>query len=225
MLAINIRQLRFGYVSTVDEAVLTIPEWQVTGGSRTLLHGRSGSGKTTLMRLLSGQILPQSGTLEVLGQNLVALSASGRDHFRASRIGLIAQQLYLLPYLSVIDNIRLAAVLAGRDQPSTDAEIHTLLQRLEMPVRLHHVQAARLSLGQQQRVAIARALINQPALILADEPTSALDEESASAFMQLLIDVLDRQTSLVMISHDLRLARHFDNCVALDSITLPVTEY
>lgn len=218
MLAINIQQLRFAYGSAAVPT-LAIADWQVPAGRRTFLHGRSGSGKTTLLRLLSGQMLPQSGTLEVLGQNMASLSASARDRFRAANIGLIAQQLHLLPYLSVADNIRLAAHLAGKQTSDTDQQIRQLLQRLDMPDQLFEQMASHLSLGQQQRVAIARALINRPALILADEPTSALDEESATAFMQLLLDSLDDHTSLVLISHDRRLARHFDQDVAITDLT------
>ncbi|MCY0966183.1 ABC transporter ATP-binding protein [Parathalassolituus penaei] len=218
MLAINIQQLRFAYGSAAVPT-LAIADWQVPAGRRTFLHGRSGSGKTTLLRLLSGQMLPQSGTLEVLGQNMASLSASARDRFRAANIGLIAQQLHLLPYLSVADNIRLAAHLAGKQTSDTDQQIRQLLQRLDMPDQLFEQMASHLSLGQQQRVAIARALINRPALILADEPTSALDEESATAFMQLLLDSLDDHTSLVLISHDRRLARHFDQDVAISDLT------
>lgn len=218
MLAINIQQLRFSYDSAIHPT-LEIAEWQLPAGRRVFLHGRSGSGKTTLLRLLSGQMLPQAGSLEILGNNMASLSASARDRFRAANIGLIAQQLHLLPYLSVADNIRLAANLAGKQTSHTDQQIRELLQRLEMPDHLLGQMASHLSLGQQQRVAIARALINRPALILADEPTSALDEESATAFMQLLLDSLDDHTSLVLISHDRRLARHFDQDVAITDLT------
>lgn len=217
MLAIRLHQLQFGYPGS--DQTLRIPDWQVGRGSRLFLHGRSGSGKTTLMRLLSGQMLPVSGTLEILGQAMPQLSATARDRFRAANIGLIAQQLHLLPYLSVADNIRLAASLAGKLNANTDAELRHLLSRLDMPTAVLEQPASHLSLGQQQRVAIARALINRPALILADEPTSALDEESAAAFMQLLLDSLDANTTLVMISHDRRLSRHFDQEVAIESLT------
>ncbi|MDP2548781.1 ABC transporter ATP-binding protein [Oceanobacter sp. 4_MG-2023] len=220
MLAIELRDVEFHYPSAPPEHALHIPHWQVDHGQRLFLHGRSGSGKTTLLRLLTGMMLPQQGQIRILGEDIQTMSASQRDSFRARHIGQISQQFYLLPYLSVADNIRLAAVLAKKSSAALDNNIYQLLEKLDMPANLFHQTAGRLSQGQQQRVAIARALINQPLLLFADEPTSALDEDSAAAFIRLLLQNLTPDTTLIMISHDHRQADWFDQSVALQDLTV-----
>jgi putative ABC transport system ATP-binding protein len=219
MLAIELQDIVFHYPSSPPEHALCIPHWQVPPGQRLFLHGRSGSGKTTLLRLLTGMMSPQQGQIRLLGENIQSLSPPQRDTFRAQHIGQISQQFYLLPYLSVADNIRLAAVLAKKSSAFLDDRIYQLLEQLDMPPALFHQPARRLSQGQQQRVAIARALINRPALLFADEPTSALDEASTAAFIRLLLQNLATDTTLIMISHDHRQASWFDQSVALQDLT------
>lgn len=146
------------------------------------------------------------------------MSGGQRDKWRAQHIGVVFQQFNLIPYLSALDNIKLAAQFAGR---SRHARQHAdqLLEALGIQARLHRQPAGQLSIGQQQRVAIARAMINQPELLIVDEPTSALDKQNRDTFMALLLEqVSENQTALVFVSHDETLAHHFQRHESLMQI-------
>ncbi|WP_231757342.1 ABC transporter ATP-binding protein [Microbulbifer elongatus] len=210
MNAIAIEQLCFAYAGGTP--VLEIADWQVPQGSRVFLRGPSGSGKSTLLNLLSGTLVApnkQGGRkLQIFGQSLSALSNRGRDRFRAQRIGVVFQQFNLIPYLSVMDNLHLAAHF-GRGGDVREHATH-LITQLKLPVDLLKRPAQALSVGQQQRVAIARALINRPQLLLVDEPTSALDRDARDAFVQLLMEnYASEESTLIFVSHDTTLAQHF----------------
>lgn len=192
--------------------------WQVSQGARIFLHGPSGSGKTTLLNLLSGVLVPESGTVSILGQPFSALSARKRDKFRAQHIGVVFQQFNLIPHLSVIKNIELAAYFAGNKQ-SVRTSAEQLLALLKLPMTLLDTAASSLSVGQQQRVAIARALINKPEVLLVDEPTSALDADARDAFMQVLIALCESMnTTLIFVSHDQALREYFSDYVSVKSL-------
>lgn len=217
-IVVQVQQLRYHY-SKRQKNILDVPHWQVKQGERVFLYGASGSGKTTFLNLLSGILLPRSGSVHILGQNLAAMRGSRRDAFRAQHIGVVFQQFNLIPYLTVLDNIRLAARFAGTDRHGVPAQAETLLARLQLPASVLQQRASQLSVGQQQRVAIARALINQPQLLIADEPTSALDNNSRDRFIQLLQDVVQQQgSSLIFVSHDQSLAQHFSRADNLNHL-------
>lgn len=221
-MVIRFQDVLFSYPDTSRHAdtaeVLNIPNWEVDSGAQVFIHGPSGCGKSTLLNLLSGMLLPTKGKLEIFGQSLNDLSARKRDRFRATQIGYIFQQYNLVPYLSPVDNIQLAAHLAG-SKVDID-EIITLLQQLNISGAEHHRPVRHLSVGQQQRIAIARALINKPGLILADEPTSSLDDNNAEAFLSLLLDVAsDKTLTTIFVSHDLRLSHHFSSVISMDQIS------
>jgi putative ABC transport system ATP-binding protein len=188
-------------------------------GKSLFLHGPSGSGKSTLLNLIGGVLLPTHGSVSLLGQAQGELSASRRDAFRADHLGFIFQQFNLIPYLSVLDNVllpcRFSALRASRvSEP--EAEARRLLSALDLDPALLSRPAAELSVGQQQRVAAARALIGQPEILIADEPTSALDAERQAAFVELLLsEARLAGSTVVFVSHDLRLAAHFDHSLAL----------
>lgn len=226
MLAIELHNLLFSYHARQTTATLDIPYWQLAKGQRCFLYGPSGSGKSTLLRLLCGLMPPQQGRILLQGDEITRLKPAAMDHFRASHIGLVSQQLHLLPYLSVADNIRLATVLAQKHDNTDEItdHIHSLLDQLQLPRPLLDKPAQQLSQGQQQRVAIARALINQPALVLVDEPTSSLDYEAADAFMHLLLQTLATETTVLMISHDRRHAPLFDQALSLHEISQNLPE-
>lgn len=204
-------------------AQLALEHFNVAAGEHVFVSGPSGSGKSTLLGLLAGVLVPQRGTVSIQGNRLDTMSAGKRDRFRAHHVGIIFQQLNLLPYLSVIDNVLLACRFSNQrrartcdqgDSPESAAAM--LLTRLDLEPALWRRSAATLSIGQQQRVAAARALLGRPQLVLADEPTSALDAPRQSAFM----DLLQREcraagASLVFVSHDDRLATRFDRRFAL----------
>ncbi|MBX2808647.1 MAG: ATP-binding cassette domain-containing protein [Cellvibrionaceae bacterium] len=197
--------------------LLRIPHWQLAAGERLFLYGRSGTGKSTLLSIVSGILRAQHGTVSVLGQNLGALSQRQRDKYRAVNMGIIFQQFNLLPYLSVIDNIRLSQTFSGSE--FSLERIHTLLTQLELPSTVFSQKAETLSVGQQQRVAVARALYHRPAIIIADEPTSALDAQTRDGFIELLLQQSRQYNSAVLfVSHDERLATHFDTRVDLQQL-------
>lgn len=201
---------------------LQVPDLTLAPAETVLLLGESGSGKSTLLSLICGTIIAQSGKVMVAGTDIARLSAGKRDRFRAEQIGLIFQQFNLLPFANVRDNIllplRFAPDRAGRVQsPENDAE--TLCRDLGLPENIMDQQAGRLSVGQQQRVAAARALIGTPSLIIADEPTSSLDAATQSAFLELLFaQSRAHRTTLLMVSHDARLAGQFDRVIQMDDI-------
>ncbi|WP_422650459.1 ABC transporter ATP-binding protein [Cupriavidus sp. H18C1] len=210
-----------------DGGALSLHSFELARGEHLFVSGPSGSGKTTLLSLLAGVVAPRQGTIRVAGTDLTALPAARRDRFRADHIGIIFQQLNLLPYLSVLDNVllpcRFSASRKARACEQAGGETEAagmLLERLDMPSSLWRRPAAQLSVGQQQRVAAARALLGRPELILADEPTSSLDAARQAAFMALLQrECRASGAGLVMVSHDDRLAAGFDR-----RFTMPAAE-
>ena len=205
---------------------LRVPHLSLGRGERVLLLGPSGAGKSTLLSLIAGIIRPQKGAIDLDGTDIVSLSASARDRFRAEKIGLIFQSLNLLPYLSAVENILLPLHFAPqrrRRVALSGGEVSTanaLLDGLGLPSATYAALPARaLSIGQQQRVAAARALIGTPDLIIADEPTSALDADRRAAFLDVLKRQLDgTDTALLLVSHDSTLAPFFDRVLQLADI-------
>ncbi len=217
--AVKISNLVFSYPGKIPTAVLDIPAWRISQGDRIFIKGPSGSGKSTLLNLLAGILTTRHGSIEILGQNIGTLSARQRDAFRARHTGIVFQQFNLIQYLSVLDNIRLAAHFGKKDSNDIDLKAQQLFAALELDRTLIMKQASDLSVGQQQRVAIARALINSPEILIADEPTSALDGDTRDAFMKLLIDISRAQgNTLIFVSHDITLASHFQHVVNLAEI-------
>lgn len=201
---------------------LSVPAFSMTRGESALLLGDSGSGKSTLLSLICGILAPQRGEIEVDGILLSAQRAAARDRLRGERIGVIFQQFNLLPWATARDNILLALRFAPeRRKRAGDgaAEAARLCAALGLPPEVLDAPAGRLSTGQQQRVAAARALIGSPALIVADEPTSALDASAQGAFLDLLFEQCRAAGStLLMVSHDARIAPRFDRAVNLAEI-------
>jgi putative ABC transport system ATP-binding protein len=187
-------------------------------GEKVFVVGASGSGKSTFLNLLAGILRPQAGSIHIGDTAVQALTARALDSFRARHIGLIFQQFNLIPYLDVATNIRLAGYFGSR-QPLAAEQIATVLARLQLDPALAQRRASQLSVGQQQRVAMARAIINQPRLIIADEPTSALDAGSQAAFLELLMQVSAHSgATVIFVSHDSRLSKHFDRTVDLRAL-------
>jgi putative ABC transport system ATP-binding protein len=218
--AIQIDQLSFSYEA--NKPILAIEHWHVEAKERVFLYGPSGCGKSTLLSLMSGLLVPEKGSVKIGETILSELKPSERDSFRAQHIGVVLQQFNLVPYLSVIDNIKLACYFSkntGDPEASIEQRATALLLKLQLPIDLLEQRADRLSVGQQQRVAIARALINNPSLVIVDEPTSALDEDASSAFMEVLLETVHScNASLVFVSHDKRLSAYFDRTQLLPEL-------
>lgn len=222
---IQIDNLLFRW-SAGEAPCLDIPHLEIQGGERIFLHGPSGSGKSTLLGLLGGVLVPERGTLRLLGCELSRIGAAARDRFRADHVGFVFQQFNLVPYLSVIDNVILPCRFSARrgklamaEGRSWREEAARLLAHLDLDPALYRRPATQLSVGQQQRVAAARALIGRPEIVIADEPTSSLDAERQVAFLDLLQrECSEAGATLLFVSHDRRLAPAFSREIALSSL-------
>lgn len=216
--AVAISDLRYAYRGH-SAFTLEVADFQIAAGERVLLVGPSGCGKSTLLNLICGTAAPDRGRVDVLGEDLAAMSGLQRDAFRARNLGVIFQQFNLLPYLSVMDNVLLPARLAGEGGAAVADRAQALLTELGLAENLWSQKGAELSAGQQQRVAAARAFLLRPGLVVADEPTSALDADRRDAFLDLMM-VQARETgaALLVVSHDAALHDHFDRTVAVADI-------
>jgi putative ABC transport system ATP-binding protein len=220
--AVRITDLSFAWPGQAKPCI-EIAEFAVLRGESVFLHGESGSGKSTLLALLGGVLVPQAGSVQVLGTELTRLSAGSRDRFRVDHTGFIFQQFNLIPYLSVQDNVLLPCRFSDRRRGRALArsatladETRRLLAELDLDPTLWRRPVTQLSVGQQQRVAAARALIGEPELVIADEPTSALDAARQAAFLDLLASECARAgATLIFVSHDARLASHCARSAAL----------
>ncbi|KGJ89487.1 ABC transporter ATP-binding protein [Thalassotalea sp. ND16A] len=221
---IDIKQLKYSWSENSDFE-FHIDDFNVHKGERLFLRGPSGSGKTTLLSLLCGIISADSGSLNILGENLTTMKAGKRDQFRADHIGVIFQMFNLIPYLTTIENVVLSCHFstlrkqrALTNSATLETEAIRLLAHLDMSdENLLHKRVNELSIGQQQRVAAARALMGAPEIIVADEPTSSLDADRCHSFLELLFKECEAAGStLIFVSHDLRLKVEFERSVLLN---------
>jgi predicted ABC-type transport system involved in lysophospholipase L1 biosynthesis ATPase subunit len=179
------------------------------------LRGASGAGKSTLLHLLGGLDTPNQGRVVLAGRDLSTLSRWDLARLRNREVGFIFQAYYLLPELDALENVCLPARMARRTAAWAEARGRELLRRVGLGDRLEH-KPYELSGGEQQRVAIARALINEPDLILADEPTGNLDSHTGADIIDLLCSLrAEKQTTLVMATHDAKLAARAPRVVEL----------
>ncbi|MGI9369776.1 MAG: ABC transporter ATP-binding protein [Ruegeria sp.] len=221
--AIDLKGVSFSWPQSAFS--MSVKEFRIRKGEKVLLLGESGAGKSTLLSLICGVVVPQNGVIRVGGQDLTSLTSSKRDRIRADKFGIIFQVFNLLPYASALDNI-LVPLRFSRERrnrcgdPQQDAM--ALCRALGLPESLVSQGASStLSVGQQQRVAVARAMIGSPEIIVADEPTSALDAASQSEFLELLFEQVSAVGStLVMVSHDERLAERFDRVLRLEDVAV-----
>ncbi len=202
--------LRYAYQNG-DE--LSFPDIELTPGEHMLMIGPSGVGKTTLLYLMSGLLPPLRGTVSIAGKELGSLTRKKMDSFRGEHIGIIFQQYHFIKSLSVSDNLRLRQHFSksGSDKKRRDA----LVERLGLREHLQK-KVTKLSQGQQQRLGIALGLIHRPKIIFADEPTSNLDDVNCEKVIELLKEEAEIcKSSLLIITHDLRVMSHFQNHVRL----------
>ncbi|MFB4299203.1 ABC transporter ATP-binding protein [Actinomadura sp. NTSP31] len=178
----------------------------VEEGEALAVVGPSGSGKSTLLNLVAGLDRPSAGTVTVDGRRVDRLGEAALARFRRERIGFVFQFFNLLDDLTVADNVRLPAQLAGVPRRKAADRAAELLETLGIG-RHAGAYPGRLSGGERQRVAVARALVNRPALLLADEPTGALDTASGHEVRELLAEVHAGGQTIVLVTHDMALAR------------------
>ncbi len=219
---LELRDLHYAWPGAAADC-LVIDRLDIAAGRTVFMHGPSGCGKSTLLGLMAGVLVARRGSVSLLGQDWARLRGGARDARRAAHVGVIFQQFNLLPYVSVLDNVllpcRFSAARAQRCAGGPAAAARALLERVALPPALWPRRADALSVGQQQRVAAARALIGRPALVIADEPTSALDAALRDDFMALLLgECRAGGSTLVFVSHDERLAPHFDERLSLPAL-------
>ena len=174
--------------------------------------GPSGSGKSTLMNIIGCLDTPTSGEYILHGRVIRDLDQKQLAHIRSKEIGFIFQQFQLLPRLDAMKNVELPLIYAGVPPKERSRRAEEMLVRVGLKDRMHHHQN-QLSGGQQQRVAIARALATNPTLLLADEPTGALDQATGEQVMELFTELNAEGRTIIMITHDLKIARHASRIV------------
>lgn len=184
----------------------------VRRGESVFLVGASGAGKTTLLYTLAGLERPDSGTVHFEGSELYTVSTRQAARLRNERMGFVFQGYFLLPELTALENVMLPTMIDGR---ATAKAAEAALERVGLAERKFHLPAE-MSGGEQQRVAIARALINDPTVIFADEPTGNLDSKTGETIVDLLLALVrENQKTLLVVTHDARLADRGDRKVEI----------
>ena len=198
-----------GVIRIIDDAHFTIKH-----GESVAITGPSGSGKSTLLGLLAGLDKPTSGKVLIDGTALFDLDEDGRARVRAAKVGFVFQSFELLPNLTALENVMLPLELQNK---SAREPAEQMLAKVGLSSRLKHYPAT-LSGGEQQRVCVARAFVQNPSLILADEPTGSLDTLTGGKIIELMFEMHRSRTStLILVTHDLNLARRCDRQLTLEN--------
>jgi lipoprotein-releasing system ATP-binding protein len=188
----------------------------LSGGQNAAILGPSGSGKSTLLFIIGTLDSPSGGSVRLGGVDPFGLAESQIAEFRNRHVGFVFQDHYLLPQLTVLENVLVPAMADGTPASDCVERAKYLLGRVGLAERLEH-RPAELSGGERQRAGVARALLLKPALVLADEPTGNLDRKSAAGIGDLLVEMpREEQTMLLVVTHSLELARRFERRYELD---------
>lgn len=200
----------FGTLQVLKGIDLTISRGEVVS-----IVGPSGAGKTTLLQIIGTLYRPDSGTLQIGGQDVLRLSRRALARFRNAHIGFVFQFHQLLPEFTARENVMIPALIARRSSRAARKRADELLAFLGLQDRAQH-KPSQLSGGEQQRVAVARALMNEPDVILADEPSGSLDTQHKQELHQLFFDLRDKLgQTFVIVTHDESLARLTDRTIHL----------
>ena len=211
------RSLSKTYLSGPREIpVLKDVSLSISRGQTYSIRGESGSGKSTLLNLLAGIESPDTGEIYWNGTSLLDLPEAQRPKKRASYLGFVFQSFYLIPELNTLENVVLAARIAGKSPKEARGLAEHLLDELGLAERLQS-RPDQLSGGERQRTAIARALVNKPEVLLADEPTGNLDERTAERVMEQLLAAVERhQAALLLVTHHPGYASRTGHCFHLE---------
>lgn len=226
-IVLDVQKISKVFIDQKEEiAIFKDLSFQIHQGDRIAIVGASGAGKSTLMHVISGLDKPTSGEIYLNGHHFNRESEAKRGYLRNEYLGFIYQFHHLLPEFTALDNVALPLVIGGGNIQAARAEAEVLLGRVGLSHRLSH-RPGKLSGGERQRVAIARALVTKPAAVLADEPTGNLDEDNAHAIFDLMCEINDEVgTALIVVTHDLSLARKMDQCWQLKDLQLnPITGF
>ena len=216
-MAVVCRQIvkEFGTGDTKTLALRGV-DLDVLPGQMTLLVGQSGCGKTTLISIIAGLLNATSGSLAVLGKDIIGMTGTELVQFRQKNIGFVFQQYNLLPTLTAVENAAIPLIIAGHPRRRAFEAAKQILSSVGLANRMH-LLPNQLSGGQQQRVAIARALVHEPRLLVCDEPTAALDAQSGQTVMELLRRVaLLSDRAVIVVTHDNRVFNFGDRIIHMD---------
>ena len=197
-----------------DQTVLRGIDRDVRTGEFVAVLGPSGSGKSTLMNIIGCLDTPTEGQYILHGRDVSRLDEGELALVRSREIGFVFQSFQLLQRQDALQNVELPLIYSGVKPQERQARAKMMLERVGLGDKLHHFPN-QLSGGQQQRVAIARALANQPTILLADEPTGALDQQTGRQVMNLFHDLNEEGNTIIMITHDIGIARHARRIVRL----------
>ncbi len=183
----------------------------IMGNSMTAIVGTSGSGKSTLLHVIGAMDKATKGEVEVVGEDLNALGQKGLAKVRREHIGFVFQTFNLIPILSALENVTIPMEFVRKGWREKKERGKYLLEKVQLNHRSRH-KPSELSGGEQQRVAIARALANDPAILLADEPTGNLDTKTGRMIYELLREIADEKT-VIVVTHDEHIAENADRVI------------
>lgn len=173
----------------------------INQGEMVAVMGPSGCGKTTLLNILSGIDDPSAGQVNVAGKPLFGISDDERSDIRGKEMGFIFQKFHLLDVMNAVENVEIPLLLAGTNPSDARKKATKALTKVGLSERVNH-RPSELSGGQQQRVSIARAIVHDPSVILCDEPTGNLDSLTSKNVMELLLELNQSGSTIVIVTHD-----------------------